>query len=117
MRYWTKTYTSAFMLLFLWQLFVLFASPFISAQDLSQNESKEISFIENIDQIEEGTTITDGQSKVFVEEVLEEEVHPTESLKVVYNFEYVFHFAFHKLSDYHATIDSHYLPPEVKFSV
>lgn len=114
MRYWTKIYTSAFMLLFLWQLFVLFTSPFISAQNLDQTTSTELTYYENFNQIEEGTTISDGQSNVFVEEVLEEEVHPSETLQLVYPQEYIFHFAFHKLSNYHATIDSHYLPPEVR---
>lgn len=113
MRYWTKIYTSAFMLLFMWQLFVLFASPFISAQSSSKSISSKVEFSKNITQIEEGTTISDGQSNVFVEEVLEEEVHPAETLKIVCPQEFIFHFAFHKLGEYYASIDSHYLPPEV----
>lgn len=114
MRYWTKTYTTAFMLLFMWQLFVLFASPFISAQNLAEKSPSELKYHDTLNHIEEGTTITDGQSNVFVEEVLEEEVQPSETLQLICPQEFIFHFAFHKLSDYHATIDSHYLPPEVR---
>jgi hypothetical protein len=101
----------------MWQLFVMFTSPFISAQDKDKTTYSELEYYENFNQTEEGTTITDGQTNVFVEEVLEEEVHPAETLQLTYPQEFIFHFAFHKLSDYHATIDSHYLPPEVKFSV
>lgn len=113
MRYWTKTYTSAFMLLFVWQLFVMFTSPFIAAQEIENHFPNQIDLTELIEQVEEGTTITDGSSNVFVEEVLEEEVHPSETLQMVYHPEYIFHFTFHKLSDYHALIQTHFLPPEV----
>lgn len=113
MRYWTKTYTTAFMLLFMWQLFVLFASPFIAAQELPVSKHTEIKFSAEIDQIEEGTTISENHaSNVFVEEILEEEIHPAETLKVQCHSELIFHFAFHKLSDYHASIKPHFLPPE-----
>ena len=85
------------MLLFMWQLFVLFASPFISAQNSSKSISSKVEFSKNITQIEEGTTISDGQSNVFVEEVLEEEVQPAESLKMECAPEFMFHCAVEKL--------------------
>jgi hypothetical protein len=101
------------MLLFVWQLIVMFTSPFIAAQEIDTDFSNRIDLTELIEQVEEGTTITDGSDNVFVEEVLEEEVHPSETLQLVYHPEYIFHFTFHKFSDYYALIQTHFLPPEV----
>lgn len=113
MRYWTKTYTSSFMLLFFWQLFVLFYAPFIAAQDPQKKDLTESTCFQDIIELDERTTITDSQSNIFVEEILEEEIHPSETLVIKYPKERVFHYAFHSISDYHASIKSHFLPPEV----
>ncbi|MES2798725.1 MAG: hypothetical protein V4638_01805 [Bacteroidota bacterium] len=106
-----KTYASGLLLVFFWQLLVLFYSPFVGA---TPRATMKISKVKSEQTIKKIQSIDDrvATSGFFVEEVLEEEYHAPEQFYYLIPFEFEFHYVFHLLIDYHAFDSVLLLPPE-----
>ena len=96
----------------MWQLGVLFFAP------LFQNNSNLKATVElnslEFDQIDSTQDVFDSStSGYFVEEILEEEVHPSESTSFVLLPWEEIQYADHKLTPYQTNLTTYFLPPEL----
>lgn len=106
-----KTYASGLLLVFFWQLLVLFCSPFAGAtvRPKVKNFSTKGELVIKADQTAKGNTAVSGY---FVEEVLEEDYHAPDHLFYNVPSDVEFHYTFHLLIDYLQINKEDLLPPE-----
>lgn len=106
-----RPYASGLLLVFFWQLLVLFYSPFVGAtvrpimKDFSKKGELSIKAIQDV----KGDSAATGY---FVEEVLEEDYHAPENLQYSIPSHYEFHYAFQLVKDCHEFHSEQLLPPE-----
>lgn len=112
MRFWIKPLSISFLLLFMWQLGILFSGPFIQSQHSVQSE---VSFGQFVDCIDNSTVAEsdDLPSNIITEEVIEEEIDRPETLSVTSVPQFTRHYAFYCVSDYYRFIPLDSKPPEV----
>lgn len=104
-------YSSGLLLVFFWQLFVLFYTPFIGAVPRNTGNFSKSSLTLSIgaDETVEDNSLSNG---FFVEEVLEEFFHLPENEEYSKLLNPQYHYVFHLLKDYHDVHNEQLMPPE-----